>query len=838
MTSSRRDYRFASNDIVEALCDDEDSDVESCVEEEIEEKEEGVENMPMNVPRLEPEQTSIPERARRAVRGQRNQRGRTALSSTLERSSRSTTNLKEMDEPIGWTYTPREQPLENPVFKQKETLDSYWSTREIIHTPYASKIMTRARFRAIYSCLHLNDNSKHIARGQPNYDAFFKLRPYFDELSKLCKESFYPGEELTINEGTCGFRGESISEFNKDKPDKDGMKIYMLCDTETGYILRMIPYVGDSKTVTQIVTELNESYFDKWHTVYMDRYFTSPTVADLFWLRNTRIVGTVTHEMAFFHCGNLTALARATVNAYIIYNKSRTQARRPKFSQFLNTCGDALLENVRSAGADSAAGPSHGPHPTAKSTRSRKMRDGDIEGLLRRLEKGNISDDEEDIGNENDIDYYLNVQDILNELDIDNDNEEVDEDTPLVSEEEPTESAESSTDQLLQCLHLLYQYRRYRALQLDSRVISLISTWISPVIITEEDYICEACFDVSMQSINAQIHGNNECHPSACSSRLGHTQVCPVCGRSLLNRQSDHIQKENPSSLTLRMINLIRATVAPRQISQYDRVCHACWLRFKRQALLTQQQDERRGLEGDETPHGQEEVEQPVDAVHVPELQPPPFLASTDERDSSVESVAAPEVHSLQSQTQQSSKDQEANEEGLGYRVVMKLGRNLPRNTHLVFDNFFSSLSLMEALYHRGILATGTVRMNRKGLSKDLCPTRPNTPEDRRQAKENKLDLGEFTYRFCHPCTVVKWQDTKEVFVVTTAVNPTKVEVIQKTQKNGQKKDMFCPTAIAEYKRSMGGVDHLDHYRSSYSIGRRSKSPGSGCFGSCLRVPL
>ncbi|CAG5023205.1 unnamed protein product [Parnassius apollo] len=148
--------------------------------------------------------------------------------------------------------------------------------------------------------------------------------------------------------------------------------------------------------------------------------------------------------------------------------------------------------------------------------------------------------------------------------------------------------------------------------------------------ITEEDYICEACFDVSMQSINAQIHGNNECHPSACSSRLGHTQVCPVCGRSLLNRQSDHIHKENPSSLTLRMINLIRATVAPRQ-------------------------DERRGLEGDETPHGQEEVEQPVDAVHVPELQPPPFLASTDERDSSVESVAAPEVHSLQSQTQQST---------------------------------------------------------------------------------------------------------------------------------------------------------------------------------------
>ncbi|XP_068623973.1 piggyBac transposable element-derived protein 4-like [Battus philenor] len=164
-------------------------------------------------------------------------------------------------------------------------------------------------------------------------------------------------------------------------------------------------------------------------------------------------------------------------------------------------------------------------------------------------------------------------------------------------------------------------------------------------------------------------------------------------------------------------------------------------------------------------------------------------------------------------------KDQTLNEEGLGYRVVMKLGGNLPRNTHLVFDNFFSSLALMEALHHRGILATETVRMNRKGLPKELCPPKPKTPEERRLAKENKLDPGEFTYRFCHPCAVIKWHDTKEVFVLTTAVNPTKMEVIQRTQKNGQKKDMYCPSAIAEYTRSMGGVDHFDHYRSSYSIG-------------------
>ncbi|PZC71485.1 hypothetical protein B5X24_HaOG213348 [Helicoverpa armigera] len=97
---------------------------------------------------------------------------------------------------------------------------------------------------------------------------------------------------------------------------------------------------------------------------------------------------------------------------------------------------------------------------------------------------------------------------------------------------------------------------------------------------------------------------------------------------------SDHILKENPSSITLRMINLIRTTVAPRQISQSDRVCHACWLRFKRQALSMQQQDERRGLGGDEILQGEEvghEVEQSANPVHVSEVQPLLSLASTDE---------------------------------------------------------------------------------------------------------------------------------------------------------------------------------------------------------------
>lgn len=343
----------------------------------------------------------------------------------------------------------------------KESFDSYWSTREIIETSFASKHMNRNRFRAIYSCLHLNDNARYKPRGHPEYDAFFKIRPYFDQLCQLCENSFYPNENLTVDEGTCGFRGRiHFRVYNKDKPDKYGMKIYMLCDAATGYILKMVPYTGDAKSVDTIVRELCEPFFGKWHTIYMDRFFTSPVIADILWLNDTRLVGTVManrrglpqdwrhqsldrDEMTFCHRGNLTAckwrdkrdvlmlttkhaatwseveskvkgvgitkrikpdcildynhnkigvdlndqyvsyyslnrktmkwwkkmffnlVARAMVNSYVIYNKSRNQRRRPKFSQFLMNCGDKLVET---ASADEP-GPSHGPHFVGKSTR-------------------------------------------------------------------------------------------------------------------------------------------------------------------------------------------------------------------------------------------------------------------------------------------------------------------------------------------------------------------------------------------------------------------------------------------------------------------------------------
>ncbi|KAL4714678.1 hypothetical protein ACJJTC_012595 [Scirpophaga incertulas] len=165
-----------------------------------------------------------------------------------------------------------------------------------------------------------------------------------------------------------------------------------------------------------------------------------------------------------------------------------------------------------------------------------------------------------------------------------------------------------------------------------------------------------------MQTINTQIHENRQNDPSVGPSRKGHTQVCLVCGRSLLNRQSDHILREYPSSLILSMIHLIQNTVSPHEISPMDRVCHACWLRFRRKAISTRQHDEQRDLHDSETHQGEvveEHLDQSVDSVSTPEIQPQPPVSTAEEleREGSVEIVAVPEVgaHSPQSQADQSS---------------------------------------------------------------------------------------------------------------------------------------------------------------------------------------
>lgn len=86
-----------------------------------------------------------------------------------------------------------------------------------------------------------------------------------------------------------------------------------------------------------------------------------------------------------------------------------------------------------------------------------------------------------------------------------------------------------------------------------------------------------------------------------------------------------------------------------------------------------------------------------------------------------------------------------------------------------------------------------------------------------------RLEKHQFASVSAGLITAIKWQDTRDVSVLTTAHHPREVVFVKRTQKDGSRQDILCPKAIASYTLTMGGVDHFDHFRSSYPIDRKSR---------------
>ena len=55
------------------------------------------------------------------------------------------------------------------------SLKDYWSTSWPFCSPHFSKLLSRDRFYLFLKFLHLADNTKQAARGEPGYDKLFKL---------------------------------------------------------------------------------------------------------------------------------------------------------------------------------------------------------------------------------------------------------------------------------------------------------------------------------------------------------------------------------------------------------------------------------------------------------------------------------------------------------------------------------------------------------------------------------------------------------------------------------------------------------------------------------------
>jgi hypothetical protein len=86
-----------------------------------------------------------------------------------------------------------------------------------------------------------------------------------------------------------------------NKPDKFGIKIWMLVDLQTKYVYNILPYLGsfekelrgDLSLAEHVVEGLMEGLFNKGYNITTDNFFTSVRIAQIIRDRGSTIVGTI-----------------------------------------------------------------------------------------------------------------------------------------------------------------------------------------------------------------------------------------------------------------------------------------------------------------------------------------------------------------------------------------------------------------------------------------------------------------------------------------------------------------------------------------------------------------
>jgi len=172
------------------------------------------------------------------------------------------------------------------VQKRKDKPSNWFSDNPMLESILAKKIMSGRQFNKMLMYLHCCEVDDDGINEQGEYDPSYKIAELKRELEKRWNALFIPEQELSLDEtllrafGRMKFKVRIIS-----KAARYGIKLYVITDARTSYVLGMIVYTGkytyhesasesDKKTV-QVVQQLCEPFRGTHRTIYVDRFYTS-----------------------------------------------------------------------------------------------------------------------------------------------------------------------------------------------------------------------------------------------------------------------------------------------------------------------------------------------------------------------------------------------------------------------------------------------------------------------------------------------------------------------------------------------------------------------------------
>lgn len=166
--------------------------------------------------------------------------------------------------------------------------DNHLTLDELFNTEYSGTrylaCMSKERCDFLLRCLRFDDKAFRLQLLKE--DPFTPIRNIWEMLMTQCRQNYVPGTNVTVDEQLLAFRGRcKFRMYIPNKPDKYGIKLGMMCDSGTRYMVNSIPYLGKSTNTGGLplgeyfVKELTHSIHGSNRNVTMDNWFTSVPLA-------------------------------------------------------------------------------------------------------------------------------------------------------------------------------------------------------------------------------------------------------------------------------------------------------------------------------------------------------------------------------------------------------------------------------------------------------------------------------------------------------------------------------------------------------------------------------
>lgn len=192
-----------------------------------------------------------------------------------------------------------------------KNMQDYWSKESNLHIPFFSNTFRRERFLQIFWMLHLSENVKN----QTTRTRTQKVNNFLKYIESKFQTYYVPTKNISIDESVVKFKGKiSFITYNKNKPTKWGIRIYVLADASNGYVYSILPYYGSITTeilirpelpvTSRIVLHLYTTLLNKLpnaegYHIFCDRYYSSLTLASELLKLKCHFTGTINKNRKF-----------------------------------------------------------------------------------------------------------------------------------------------------------------------------------------------------------------------------------------------------------------------------------------------------------------------------------------------------------------------------------------------------------------------------------------------------------------------------------------------------------------------------------------------------------